>query len=101
MAAFTQSFVQGSAPTLAQGVAVGDLWFSPGANVLKVCVAASSTAVAFAAVASNPSPAVVAAIPAGGTGAAAGGWDTAPNRDTAITAMNAVLAALRTGGFIA
>lgn len=30
------------------------------------------------------------AIPAGGTGAAAGGWDTAGNRDLAITAMNAI-----------
>lgn len=29
-----------------------------------------------------------AAAPAGGTGAAAGGWDTAGNRDTAITAIN-------------
>ncbi len=29
-----------------------------------------------------------AAAPAGGTGAAAGGWDTAGNRDTAITCIN-------------
>lgn len=28
------------------------------------------------------------AAPAGGTGAAAGGWDTAPNRDAAITTIN-------------
>lgn len=30
---------------------------------------------------------VAGLIPAGGTGAAAGGWDTAPNRDTAITTI--------------
>ena len=29
-----------------------------------------------------------AAAPAGGTGAAAGGWDTAGNRDSAITTIN-------------
>lgn len=47
------------------------------------------------------------AIPAGGSGAAAGAWDTAGNRDTAITEMNAirvdlnsVLAALRAVGII-
>ncbi len=32
--------------------------------------------------------AVPAAAPAGGTGAAAGGWDTAGNRDSAITTIN-------------
>lgn len=39
------------------------------------------------------------AIPAGGTGAAAGGWDTAPHRDSAITTigqMQADILALRT-----
>lgn len=34
--------------------------------------------------ATDPTPA-----PAGGTGAAAGGWDTAPNRDIAIATINA------------
>lgn len=37
---------------------------------------------------------VIAAVPAGGTGAAAGAWDTAANRDTAITAMNDNMATL-------
>ena len=32
--------------------------------------------------------AAVAAAPAGGTGAAAGGWDTAAHRDTAIALLN-------------
>lgn len=48
---------------------------------------------------------VAGLIPAGGTGAAAGGWDTAPNRDTAIatigelkTVINDTLAALASMG---
>lgn len=52
--------------------------------------------------------AVAGLIPAGGTGAAAGGWDTAPNRDTAITTageiktqLNALIAALKTAGLVA
>ena len=39
------------------------------------------------------------AAPAGGVGAAAGGWDTAANRDLAITSINAArtdIASLRT-----
>ena len=35
--------------------------------------------------------AVAGTIPAGGTGAAAGGWDTAGNRNTAITTMTEVI----------
>lgn len=52
--------------------------------------------------------AVAGAIPAGGTGAAAGGWDTAGNRDTAIvtigeikTQLNAVRTALRAANLMA
>lgn len=51
---------------------------------------------------------VAGTIPAGGTGAAAGGWDTAGNRDTAITTaseirtqVNALLTSLRNAGLIA
>jgi hypothetical protein len=51
--------------------------------------------------------AVAGSIPAGGTGTAAGGWDTAGNRDTAITTMteiktqlNALLVQLRATGVI-
>lgn len=58
--------------------------------------------------------ATAVAFPAGGTGAAAGGWDTAANRDLAInrfaallvdvadlrTQVNALLAELRTAGII-
>jgi hypothetical protein len=39
-------------------------------------------------------------IPVGGTGAAAGGWDTAGNRDLAITAINLALTQLRALGII-
>ena len=34
--------------------------------------------------------AVAGAVPAGGTGAAAGAWDTAANRDTAITTISEI-----------
>lgn len=52
--------------------------------------------------------AVAGTVPAGGTGAAAGGWDTAGNRNTAITTMtetitqlNALIASLKTAGLVA
>jgi hypothetical protein len=52
--------------------------------------------------------AVAGTVPAGGTGAAAGGWDTAPHRDTAITTVaeiitshNALLTSLKNAGVIA
>ena len=43
----------------------------------------------------------VADAPAGGTGAAAGGWDTAANRDLAIAAINNVISRLEALGLIA
>lgn len=66
------------------------------------------------AVTANAAAATAVAFPAGGTGAAAGGWDTAVNRDLAIdrfaallvdvasirTQLNALLAELRTAGII-
>lgn len=45
-------------------------------------------------------PAFNAACPAGGTGAAAGGWDTAGNRDSAITLINAMRTALINAGLM-
>lgn len=39
-------------------------------------------------------------VPAGGTGAAAGGWDTAVNRNLAITAINLLIAQCRAIGII-
>lgn len=49
----------------------------------------------------GPRGAAVADVPAGGVGAAAGGWDTAANRDAAIASINALLARVRTHGLIA
>lgn len=40
----------------------------------------------------------IADVPAGGTGAAAGGWDSAANRNIAITSMNKVIAVMRAIG---
>ena len=45
--------------------------------------------------------AAISNIPAGGTGTAAGGYDTAANRDLMIAAVNNILAALRGAGIIA
>lgn len=67
-----------------------------------------------AAARADDATAIPAAAPAGGTGAAAGGWDTAVNRDAAITtinglrtnvtnlqtAFNDLLAKLRTAGIL-
>lgn len=44
--------------------------------------------------------AVAAAAPAGGVGAAAGGWDTAANRDIAIATINAMRTCLIDAGLM-
>ena len=62
-------------------------------------IALSATKVAFLMNLISPSTAITDA-PAGGTGAAAGGWDTAEHRDAAITAINAIIAALEAHGII-
>jgi hypothetical protein len=50
---------------------------------------------------SSAAPATVAAAaPAGGVGAAAGGWDTAAHRDAAIATINAILAAVTNAGLM-
>lgn len=51
-------------------------------------IAAANSAAAAAATATSIAAAVPAAAPAGGVGAAAGAWDTAANRDAAITTIN-------------
>lgn len=51
-------------------------------------VAAANAAAGAAATATAIAAAIPAAAPAGGTGAAAGGWDTAANRDAAIATIN-------------
>lgn len=44
--------------------------------------------------------AAITNAPAGGTGATAGAYDTAPHRDELIAAVNSILAALRGAGII-
>lgn len=51
-------------------------------------VATADSAPAAAATATTIAAAIPAAAPAGGTGATAGAWDTAANRDAAITTIN-------------
>ncbi len=51
-------------------------------------IAAAVPAAVAAATATTIAAAIPAAAPAGGTGAAAGAWDTAANRDAAITTIN-------------
>ena len=48
----------------------------------------------------QPAAAAQAAAPAGGTGAAEGGWDTAGHRDSAIATINAIRTALVNLGII-
>lgn len=61
--------------------------------------AVPQTPATVAAATSAPAAITALAAPAGGTGAAAGGWDTAGNRDLAIASINALrtdITALRT-----
>ncbi len=55
-------------------------------------VAAANGTAAAAATATSIAAAIPAAAPAGGTGTAAGGWDTAANRDAAIATINGLQA---------
>ena len=50
---------------------------------------------------SGTQAAAIANAPAGGTGAAAGAYDTAANRDAMIASLNSILTALRGAGIIA
>lgn len=63
--------------------------------------AAFSGNVGFYGVTPVAQPATVAVAPAGGTGTAAGGWDTAAHRDAAIATINACRTALRAVGLMA
>lgn len=49
----------------------------------------------------NDQQAAITNAPAGGSGATAGAYDTAANRDAMITAINNILAAMRKHGLIA
>jgi len=91
-----------STPTVAlNGVQVGDLWLRPSTRMLSICYQVDPS-VQFMEIIRGGVPTVtVSNVPAGGTGAAAGAWDTSGNRDTAITNINALMAALRQKGVIA
>ena len=109
-APFTKTYVQEAAP--ADGVAPGDLWLQPSTRKLSICISNDGTGINFMAVIQGAVPNVTIAdiagtVPAGGTGAAAGAWDTAAHRDTAITTIgeiitkvNAALDTLRLKGLI-
>ncbi len=58
------------------------------AAITATTIAAAVPADAAAATATTIAAAIPAAAPAGGVGAAAGAWDTAANRDAAITTIN-------------
>ena len=79
----------------------GEVSSTPGANLAQmVGIALSATEWVLAVnqgVGAGPS-AHIADAPAGGTGAAEGGWDTAAHRDDAIATINAIAAALEAHG---
>ena len=79
----------------------GEVSSTPGANfaqMVGVALTATEWVLSInAGTGANPSAHITDA-PAGGTGAAAGGWDTADHRDEAIATINAILAALEAHG---
>jgi len=106
-----QAHIQEAQPGASNLLKVGDLWLQPSLRKLEVCVQLDPVT-SFMEIVRGDVPTVAVAnvagtIPAGGTGAAAGGWDTAGNRDTAITTigeiktqLNALLASLRQKGIV-
>lgn len=66
----------------------------------RIGIAISATEIAFSLGGVTPPAAAITDAPAGGTGAAAGGWDTAEHRDAAIAAINAIIAALEAHGIV-
>ena len=70
------------------------------AQLVGIALSATEWVIAInAGVGAKPS-AHVADAPAGGTGVAAGGWDTAAHRDVAIASINAILTALEAHGIV-
>lgn len=66
----------------------------------RIGIAISATEVAFALGGVIPPSAAIADAPAGGTGATAGAYDSAANRDLMIAAVNNIIAALEAHGII-
>lgn len=79
----------------------------PAANAIRLVaggteqIRANATGVGLYGAVPVAQAAAIANIPAGGIGTAAGGWDTAANRDSAITSINSILTALRNLGLVA
>lgn len=99
----TTTHIRETAPTLADNlVAPGDLWLQPSTGQLKVCLQVQPTVVFSVAVGGGlaGSAPTIANAPAGGTGAAAGAYDTSANRDAMIASLNALLNTLRAKGII-
>ena len=90
-----QFYNQTGTPVAAQP---GDLWHSAG--VLKICIETTPVQV-FQVIPMSPVVPAITDISAGGTGAAAGGWDTAGHRDAAIVSIQQIITQLRKSGFIA
>lgn len=69
---------------------------APASSAANVPTATASVAgtVLKATTVADVASAIPAAAPAGGTGTAAGGWDTAGNRDAAITTINGLRTAV-------
>jgi hypothetical protein len=66
----------------------------------RIGIALSATEVAFSLGSIIPPSAAIADAPAGGTGATAGAYDSAANRDLMIAAINAIIAALEAHGIV-
>ena len=97
MAAFTRTFIGETTPV---GAVAGDLWLKPSVGTLSVCLEDGAIP-RYATIGGGTGGTVaVADSPAGGVGAAAGGYDTAGHRDSFIASFNALLATLRTKGII-
>jgi len=89
---------------VAEGASNGQITQTAPSSAGDICnrigIALSATEVAFALGGIIPPSAAITDAPAGGTGAAAGAWDTAEHRDAAIAAINAIIAALEAHGIV-
>lgn len=84
---------EGDVPNTPAGGSALGLVAAPSTNAYTQTYATAARVVPEATVA-PVAETVTAAAPAGGTGAAAGCWDTAAHRDTAITTINEIKALL-------
>lgn len=89
-------YAQETAPGVNDLVILGDFWLRSTTGVLSVARQVDPVIVWASVIGAKLAPvadvatATPAVAPAGGVGAAAGGWDTAANRDAAITTINSL-----------